>query len=178
MYPAGISYYHLISSRVRYLFAALLLAIFFSGQAASAAPTSAEEAISIVQHWLVGDAIPLGTVLPHQVTGVTPYGNVAAPLYYAVALSPTGYVIVAGDDRIEPIIAFVPHGSYDPSPTCTMGALVSRDLPNRLAQVQRAGDCLNTLQYAAESCHARATEVGGAAGDGQHADEGRHPLGQ
>ena len=77
----------------------------------------------------------MGAALPQQIAGVTPYGNPSAPTYYAVALSPTGYVIVAGDDRIEPIIAFVPTGTYDPSPKQTMGALVSSDLPHRLAQL-------------------------------------------
>ena len=80
-----------------------------------AAPTTAAQAQLAVQHWLALDPAPLGTALPQQIAAVTPYGPAAAPLYYAVALSPTGFVIVAGDDRLEPIVAFAPRGIYDPS---------------------------------------------------------------
>ena len=102
------------------LLVACLLALFrcCAGQAA---PITAAQAQLVVQHWLALDPTPLGAALPHQVAGVTPYGEGAAPLYYAVALSPAGFVIVAGDDRLEPIIAFAPRGAYDPSPTDPAG---------------------------------------------------------
>ena len=118
------------------IFAALLLAMFTFAPAVQAAPTTMAQASAVVQHWLAQDPAPLAAALPPQIAGVTAYGAALAPAYFVVALSPTGYVIVAGDDRIEPIIAFVPKGTFDPSPTRTMGALVSRDLPGRLAQVQ------------------------------------------
>ena len=57
-------------------------------------------------------------------------------LYYVVYLKPSGFVIVAGDDLIEPIIGFVPRGTYDPSPTNPLGALVTNDMPNRIATAQ------------------------------------------
>ena len=38
-----------------------------------------------------------------------------------------------GDDLVDPIIGFVPLGVYDPSPTKPLGALVSRDVPGRIA---------------------------------------------
>ena len=139
MYPTGLLPHHRFSAWKFGLFGALLLAFFLFAQAAPAAPTTAGQAQIIVQHWLARDAAPLGAVLAQRVAGATPYGSAAVPLYYAVALSPAGYVIVAGDDRLEPIIAFVPRGSYNPSPAHPLGALVSRDLPNRLARVQTMG---------------------------------------
>jgi hypothetical protein len=57
-------------------------------------------------------------------------------IYYVVYLDPSGFVVVPADDRIEPIIAFVERGIYDPSPDNPLGALVSRDLAGRMADVR------------------------------------------
>jgi hypothetical protein len=53
--------------------------------------------------------------------------------YYVVYLEPAGFVIVPADDLVEPIIAFAPMGEYDPSPDNPLGALVSQDVPARVA---------------------------------------------
>jgi len=45
-----------------------------------------------------------------------------------VYLDPEGFVIVAADDLIEPIIGFAPRGQFDPSTKNPLGALVSNDL--------------------------------------------------
>ena len=127
--------YCTISLRMRFLFAAFILTLL-TGSSSWAVPITAAQAQLAVQHWLALDPAPLETALSQQLAGVTPYGNASSPLYYAVALSPSGFVLVAGDDRLEPIIAFAPRGVYDPATTTPLGALVSRDLPNRLAQAQ------------------------------------------
>ena len=114
----------------------LLIAVALSpGQTA---PMTTAQAQLVVRHWLALDPVPLGTALPRQIAGVTPYGSTATPLYYAVALSPGGFVLVPGDDRLEPVIAFAPHGVYDPSENTPLGALVQRDLPQRLAWASAA----------------------------------------
>ena len=57
----------------------------------------------------------------------------ANPVYYIVYLNPTGFVIVAADDLVEPVVGFVSgDGFYDPSPHNVLGALVSQDLPGRV----------------------------------------------
>ena len=67
-----------------------------------------------------------GTALGRQVTKIETYtddkGN---PIYYIVYLQPNGFVIVSGDDLIEPIIGFAQEGIYDPSPDNPLGALVT-----------------------------------------------------
>ena len=117
------------------LLAALIIVCLLLAPAAPAAPVTAAQAQAVVQHWLAQNPAPLGTALPPRIAGVSAYGAAAAPLYYVVAFSPTGYVVVAGDDRIEPIIAFVPMGTFNPSPARPLGALVSGDLPKRLARL-------------------------------------------
>ena len=54
--------------------------------------------------------------------------------YYIVYLNPSGFVIVAADDLVEPVIGFVSGDAfYDPSPENPLGALVSSDVPGRIA---------------------------------------------
>ena len=50
-------------------------------------------------------------------------------------MNPSGFVIVSADDLAEPVVAFVSgDGLYDPSPDNPLGALISRDLPGRIAR--------------------------------------------
>jgi hypothetical protein len=55
------------------------------------------------------------------------------PIYYVIYLQPDGFVITPADDLIEPIIAFADDGTFDPSPDNPLGALVSQDIPGRIA---------------------------------------------
>ncbi|RLC65831.1 MAG: hypothetical protein DRI48_06125, partial [Chloroflexi bacterium] len=67
---------------------------------------------------------------------VTAYTDKRGALYFIVHLEPSGFVIVPGDDLVEPIVGFAPDGEYDPSPANPLGALVSSDLPGRMAAVR------------------------------------------
>ncbi len=103
----------------------------------TAAPTSADQAQHAVINWLAANSTPLDTVLGETVRDVVSFADEDnTPLYYIVYLNPEGFVIVAGDDQVEPIIGFAPHGFYDPSPDTPLGALVSQDLPQRIARVR------------------------------------------
>ncbi len=118
---------------------------------AHATPTTAVQAKVAVQQWLAQDPTPLLTAMSPTVANITTYcGNGTTPLYYAVALTPGGFVLVSADDQIEPIIAFSPSGSYDPSPKYTLGALVSRDLPLRMAQVNNTTATARTAALTAQ----------------------------
>lgn len=98
-----------------------------------AAPTTDIDARFAVQSWLRLDRTPLNTPLPATVAEVNTYSDKQnQPLYHVVALNPTGFVIVAGDDRVPPILGFVAEGTYDPSASNPVGGLVSRDLPARV----------------------------------------------
>jgi len=56
--------------------------------------------------------------------------------YYVVNLESGGFVIVGGDDLLEPIIAFASQGTFDPNPQNPLYILVQRDLPGRLSEVK------------------------------------------
>ena len=117
------------------LIVAVLLLLSFRN--ALAEPVTAEQARDAVIGWLKADQSPLQTKLGQQAMQVETFNDAqGAPLYHVVYLDPAGFVIVAGDDLVEPIISFAPTGRFDPSTANPLGALVSSDLPDRLAQVK------------------------------------------
>jgi hypothetical protein len=99
-----------------------------------AKPMSSGQAEKIVNGWLKLDPNPLRTQLGNQVRQVDIFADdKGEPIYYVIYLKPAGFVITPADDLVEPIIAFADDGTYDPSPDNPLGALVSRDLPGRIA---------------------------------------------
>ena len=116
---------------------ALVVALLAGAEWSRAAPTSPQRARLAVRLWLRNDPRPLGAALSRRVRRVRTFRDEkGSPLYHVVELRPSGFVIVAGDDLVEPIIAFSADGTYDPSPATPLGALVSRDVPRRLGQVR------------------------------------------
>ncbi|MFH1595910.1 MAG: C10 family peptidase [Pseudomonadota bacterium] len=117
----------------------LLLAIILSVTAAWAAPTTPEQAAKVVQNWLGLNAQPMGTPMGRQVNEVQTFpGPDGVPAYHVVYLNPAGLVFLPADDLVEPIIGFMPEGYFDPSQTNPVGALVSRDIPGRVAKALEA----------------------------------------
>jgi hypothetical protein len=116
---------------------AFSVSLLFCSSNLWAKPVSASEAEKVVRGWLKVDAQPLGTVLGRDIMSVKAFSDEnGATVYYAVYLQPTGFVIVPGDDLVEPIICFAPVGRYDPSKENPLVALVSRDVPGRIAVVR------------------------------------------
>jgi len=102
-----------------------------------AKPVSVREAEKVVRGWLKADVQPLGAGLGQHIMSVETFSDDdGQTTYYVVYLQPSGFVIVPGDDLVEPIICFAPMGRYDPSDDNPLGALVSRDVPGRVAAVR------------------------------------------
>jgi hypothetical protein len=102
-----------------------------------AKPVSSNQAEKAVRGWLKADAQPLGTAIGQRIMSVETFSDKnGQTTYYVVYLQPSGFVIVPGDDLVEPIICFAPMGRYDPSDDNPLGALVSRDVPGRIAAVR------------------------------------------
>src|ERR1017187_995519 len=107
--------------------------------AAVAAPVTAKDAASAVMGWLSGDPTPLGETLGGTVQRVDTFNDQGGnPAYYIVYLEPSGFVIVAADDLVEPIVGFARAGQFNPSNANPLGALVSNDLSARVAFAQQA----------------------------------------
>jgi hypothetical protein len=153
-----------------------------------AKPTTPEQARTVVENWLALDAAPMGVPLGRQITAspeqagtdadtwpgsdtaplgtppgpqikeVITYSHQDLPAYYVVYLNPAGFVIVAADDLVEPIIGFLPQGQYDPSPDNPLGAMVSQDLPGRVLDARQ-----KEKQVQTEGLRLAPTDVYGAA---------------
>ena len=104
------------------------------------AQVNSEKAVSAVKGWLRFDQKPLGESLGARVNNVETFTDkTGAPLYHVVNLEPSGFVILPADDRVEPIVAFAEQGHFDPSPANPLGALISKDVPARVAQARAKG---------------------------------------
>jgi hypothetical protein len=116
----------------------LLLACFlWLAAGAFGAQVDTNTAASVVKGWLRFDHKPFRTSLSDKINSVETFKDkTGAPLYHVVNLEPSGFVIVSAEDQVEPIIAFAEKGTYDPSETNPLGALVARDLPQRVARAR------------------------------------------
>ena len=88
----------------------------------------------------------MGSPIGHEVKSVQTFTDeFGDPAYYVVHLLPSGLIFLPADDLVEPIIGFVSGAtSYDPSPKNPLGALVSEDIPGRVAYVRgKAGALQN-----------------------------------
>ena len=104
--------------------ACLLLLVFSSGGFGE--PVSVEQAENAVISWLKANPSPLQTAMGQKITQAQTFTNADGTLYYVLSLAPDGFVIVAADDLVEPIVGFAPSGRFDPSPANPFsGALVS-----------------------------------------------------
>jgi hypothetical protein len=119
--------------------ALVLCAAWFVPAAALGKPVTAEQARTAVSAWLAVEPAPLGATLGRQVKEVRSYPDAQnAGVYYVAFLDPAGFVIVSGDDLVEPIIGFAPAGTYEPSVDNPLGALVINDMSGRMSDARTA----------------------------------------
>jgi hypothetical protein len=144
-----------------------LAALLFFASGAWARPTTEDEARSVAEIWLSREAKPMGSPIGHEVKKVETFTDeTGVPAYYVVYLAPSGLIFLPADDLVEPIIGFVSGAtSYDPSPKNPLGALVSRDIPGRVAHV-RETKTADARMAKAQTKWARLT---GTAGSGEGA---------
>lgn len=113
---------------------AMALALFVGTGSASAAPITADQASSIVRNWIAADGNPLEAGLSANTGEVTAYpGPDGSTAWYVVSLRPAGFVVVAADDRVGPVIAFSATGYFDPAPGNPLYAMLKADVPQRIS---------------------------------------------
>ena len=111
--------------------------LFLQCNPTAAAPVTSNGATKAVRGWLKADARPFGKAMGGSIRRVETFNDQTSnALYYVVYLAPAGFVIVPADDSVEPIIAFADKGQFNPSLSNPLGALVSADLPGRVAQAR------------------------------------------
>ena len=135
---------------VRTTMAGLVALLVFHG-AAWGAPVDAKGAKGAVDGWLHGGRNRLHESLGSltaEISTVSDASGVA--LYHVVHLKPEGFVVVAADDRIEPIICFSAQGHFEVSAENPMYAVIRHDLSQRMANVRRP---LALVAHAAQIRH-------------------------
>jgi len=122
-------------ARAARLAASLLVLLLLTAAVSLGEPVTSRQAEDAAAAWLRMDGRPLGAALGNQVKKAEAHRDARGKvLCYSVQLEPNGFVIVAGDDAIEPVIAFSSSGSYDPSSSNPLGALVTKDLSRRATE--------------------------------------------
>jgi hypothetical protein len=118
----------------------LLTCLFWLAPEVFGAQVDSQKAATVVEGWLQLDRAPFGEPLGDQVKSVETFkDSTGTPLYHVVYLRPSGFVIVPAEDGVEPIIAFARQGHFDPSLKNPLGALVSKDVPARVARARALG---------------------------------------
>lgn len=97
------------------------------------APVTQEQAQQAAAAWLAAEPAPLGAVLPGGPGLTLPVQAEAkaGPLAYAIQLGPQGFVIVAGDDRLPPILGFSDRGDVSLTTQGVLGDMLRADLTAR-----------------------------------------------
>jgi hypothetical protein len=110
--------------------------ILVAGCPAFADSVSASQAEAAARQWLrVGS--PLLKASPQKVGTVrTHYSDSGQALLHEVSLASGGFVVMAPDDELEPVVAFSEQGSLDLSPGNPLWAMLQTDLQGRLAHVE------------------------------------------
>ncbi|NMA19738.1 MAG: hypothetical protein GX927_04075, partial [Lentisphaerae bacterium] len=133
LYTPFIRFSNIVHSTAAFFF----LALFCAGLL-RAAPVDDAKAQVFAQRWLAAVDQPLGADFSAQseIVSIVPITNSSgATIAYNVTLSPSGYVIISADDRLQPVITFSGNGSYDDTPANPLRALLQIDLQSRLAAV-------------------------------------------
>ncbi len=115
----------------------MALFFVFSALAPSglAAPTTKNDADKAIKTWLKTTERPLNTKLSKEIVDIKEYKNKeGVVLHYVVNLKPEGFVVMSADDLIEPIIAFSPFGTFEPSNP--LYEIVQIDLSDRLKKLK------------------------------------------
>lgn len=113
----------------------LVVFLLLSISLLQAQPTSKAQVKQIVTNWLQLEVKPLSTSMNSTIAAIESFSDInvsSEVLYYVVSLSPEGYVVVSGDDLVEPIIAFSSGGKYVDSTDNPMSALIKSDIPFRV----------------------------------------------
>jgi hypothetical protein len=106
---------------------------------ASAAQVSRDTAARAAAGWLARNPAPMGRAAGSAGPMAASLNEKGDPLFYVVDLEPTGYVIIAADDEVEPVLAFSSESNFLAQPGTPLFDLLQRDAAVRIASARRHG---------------------------------------
>lgn len=125
---------------VRICLVMLLIFLLLNNLDVFAAPTTGDQAREVVKGWLRLNEQPLGTSIQAHIKDIQTFSDQNGDCaYHIVSLQPRGFVIVSGDDGLEPVVAFSQDGVYDSSPDSPLGALIQYDFRPRVQAIRQSG---------------------------------------
>ena len=93
-----------------------------------------ETALQLAQGWLSSQGNPVvQDGVAREVSGVVTIEEKGVVYGYAVNFAPEGFMVVAADDRISPVLFYNNEGAFDPSPANPLRWITIGDMTGRLA---------------------------------------------
>ena len=118
---------------LRYVLFCLIIFTAF----APAKPVHLSEAQRYAHGWLRENRRPMDRPISRQFQSLQPVTDETfGELCYIINLQPEGFVVLAADDEVNPIIAFSPTGFVDASAENPLRALLRNDMKGRLTAVR------------------------------------------
>ncbi|MBN1126393.1 MAG: C10 family peptidase [Sedimentisphaerales bacterium] len=122
-----------IKQTVPYIIGISLLFIVQTNQTLIAESACQDEVALAAKGWLTIHPHPFENDIGYALRNIETFKKGQSdPLYYVVNLHPSGFIVVSGDKKIEPIISFANNGSYDDNPKNPLATLVNSDLKIRM----------------------------------------------
>ena len=142
---------------------------------------SQDEAIRMTAGWLNEGRQRLEHTMPTTIAGARTFTNASGQaIYYIVSLLPRGFIVVAANDGVEPVIAFSATGGFDPNAENPLFVLLESDMSQRTdeamvveASIKSKRTVAPTLQNAAtmaEQSRGRWRDLLARAADRRRAD--------
>lgn len=91
----------------------LSVSMIFLSTPIFAKQTSAFQAMDIAQKWTAKQNLKTDIKVTKDSTNIESFYDNSRLMYHIVPTKPSGYIVVSGDDRVEPIVSFIHEGIYD-----------------------------------------------------------------
>ena len=124
----------------------LVIALMFAVTGARAASVDKEKAATFAGNWLKSAGNALQTEIGNAAVGdVEEFKNAdGAVLGYIVSLEPKGFMVVAADDRINPVVMVSKDGKFDGNYHNPLVAMLYADLTARMEAVEKLAPAAQT----------------------------------
>jgi Peptidase C10 family/FG-GAP-like repeat/Carboxypeptidase regulatory-like domain/Spi protease inhibitor len=96
-----------------------------------AKPTDRVAARSAANGWLADGQPHLGARIQSRIKSVESFNG-----FHVVHLEPEGFIVMAADDDLEPVLAFSDHGDFKYDPESPLDLMLDRDIPARTQQLR------------------------------------------